>query len=253
MFQTMIASHYSLRRSAAQRHIAWMSHRRVLLAIVAAVFGATALGGAWIGAGWSWDALNGIGLASTALLAFLCIETGAARSRPAPQAAFYGRLHRNLGLVAVTGIGIHAIGMALADPVTLEYWKPSAPLYMLAGMAAAVLLMVLAAAALPMPRRTLFGRPPMFRRWHRYGALLVIGLAAWHVLGSGFYLDTRAKQIVFAAIAVALPVLASRRPAQQRPVAAMRLDSSAAQFETVRVALGALTAAVLFAALRALG
>jgi hypothetical protein len=113
-----------------------MSHRHALLAIAAAVFGGTALGGAWIGAGWSWDALNGVGFATTALLAFLCIETGAARSRPASQAAFYSRLHRNLGVMALTGVGVHAIGLALADRVTLEYWKPVAPLYMLAGTGA---------------------------------------------------------------------------------------------------------------------
>jgi DMSO/TMAO reductase YedYZ heme-binding membrane subunit len=230
-----------------------MSHRHALLAIAAAVFGGTALGGAWIGAGWSWDALNGVGFATTALLAFLCIETGAARSRPASQAAFYSRLHRNLGVMALTGVGVHAIGLALADRVTLEYWKPVAPLYMLAGIGAALLLIVLVATAFPAPRRALFGNRSTFRRAHRYGSLAVIGLAAWHVLGSGFYLDSRLKQIAFVAVAIALPAFAMRRRIRQQPAAAIRLDPSDATIETVRIALGSLTAAALFAALRALG
>jgi hypothetical protein len=249
----MIASHYSLRRSAAQRHIAGMSHRHVLLAIASAVFGATALGGAWVGAGWSWDALNGVGFAATALLALLCVETGAARLRPVPQTAFYSHLHRNLGVVALAGIGIHAAGMAVADPVTLQYWRLSAPLYMLAGITAAMLLIILVAIAFPAPRRKLFGSQATFRRWHRYGSFTVIGLAAWHILGSGFYLDSRVKQLVFAAVAIAPPLWVMCRPARERPAAAVRLDSSDAKIETARIALGSLTAAALFAALRALG
>jgi DMSO/TMAO reductase YedYZ heme-binding membrane subunit len=249
----MVASHYNLHGLPAQRHIARMSHRLVLLGIAAAIFGATALGGAWVGAGWSWDALNGIGFATVALFAFLCVETGAARSRPVPQAAFYSRLHRNLGVIALTGIGIHAIGMALADPVTLEYWKLSAPLYMLAGIAVVLLLIVLVTTAYPAPRRKLFEKLATFRRLHRYGAFAVIGLTAWHVLGSGFYLDSRPKQVVFVAIAIALPMLAIRRRTQQRPAAAIRLASGDAKIETVRIAIGSLTAAALFAALRALG
>jgi hypothetical protein len=73
------------------------------------------------------------------------------------------------------------------------------------------------------------------------------------VLGSGFYLDSRLKQIAFVAVAVALPALAMRRRIRQQPAAAIRLDPRDATIETVRIALGSLTAAALFAALRALG
>ncbi len=42
-----------------------------------------------------------IGFMAAALMIFLHIETGAARGRPAPQAAFHARLHANVAALAL--------------------------------------------------------------------------------------------------------------------------------------------------------
>ena len=228
-----------------------LDHRTLLLAIAVALFGVTALGGAWAGAGWLWDAANGLGFAAATLIVFLHVETGAARNRPAPQAAFHARLHMNLAQLVLALVAAHALALLADDALTLEYWKPSAPPYMLAGIAAALLLVAIVAMAYPRPRRAAFATPTHFRRAHAGASIAMATLVAWHIAGSGLYLDTRIKQTAFALLAVALPLWLLARPDRRRPlVAAPRLDAEDARRETRRVGAAALVLAIVFTTLR---
>ena len=125
-----------------------MDHRRLLFGIAVGLLGIGILGGAWVGAGWIWDAANAVGFAAAALLIFLHIETGAARKRPAPVAAFHARLHSNVALLALVLVVVHVVALLADDAVTIEYWKLSAPPYMLAGIVALLLMAAIVAERL---------------------------------------------------------------------------------------------------------
>jgi hypothetical protein len=194
-----------------------MGHRTLLLAIAVGMLAISALGGGWAGAGWGWDAANAAGLAAAVLIVFLHVETGAARHRPAAHAAFHARLHADVAALALGLVGAHVAASIIDDRLTLEYWKLSAPPYMLAGFAAALAMIAIVATAYPRPRRALFASTRQFRRAHGGASLALAALAAWHVAGSGLYFDTRVKQVLFAAAMFGVPAWLSCRPALERP------------------------------------
>ena len=228
-----------------------MDHRRLLFAIATGLFGIGVLGGAWVGAGWIWDTANAVGFTAVALLIFLHIETGAARSRPAPVAAFHARLHSNVALLALTLIAVHALALLADDAVTIEYWKLSAPPYMLAGIGALLLMAAIAASGYPRPRRWLFASPARFRRSHGAASIVLTALVAWHIVGSALYLDTRFKQALFVFVLVGVPLWLIRRPDLQRPIVeAPRREPGEARRETLYIGAAALTMAAAFSLLR---
>lgn len=228
-----------------------MGHRRLLWSIAIGLPGISALGGAWVGAGWIWDAANAIGFVAAALMIFLHVETGAARGRPVPQAAFHARLHANVGALALALAALHVVVLLADAPVTFEYWKLSAPPYMLAGIAAMLLLSAIVATSYPKPRRVVFATPTRFRRIHGIVALVLTALVAWHIAGSALYLDTSVKQTLFVSALVGVPLWLRRRPALQRPlVEAPRREPGEARRETFYIGAAGLMLAVVFSALR---
>jgi DMSO/TMAO reductase YedYZ heme-binding membrane subunit len=228
-----------------------MGHRRLLLVIGIGLLSVSALGGAWVGAGWVWDGANAIGFGAAALLIFLHIETGAARSRPAPQAAFHARLHSNVAVLALVLVVAHVTVLLADDPVTIEYWKLSAPPYMLAGIVALLVMAAIVATGYPKPRRWLFATPAQFRRVHGIASMSLTGFVAWHVAGSALYLDTRLKEIVFIVLLVGMPLWLIRRPDLQRPlVDAPRRAPAEARVETLYIGAAVLAIAAAFSVLR---
>lgn len=228
-----------------------MEHRRLLFWIAAGLLSSSVLGGAWVGAGWVWDAANAVGFAAAALMIFLHVETGAARNRPAPVAAFHARLHSSIALLALMLVGAHVLALLADDAVTIEYWKLSAPPYMLAGIGALLLLAAIVASGYPKPRRWLFANAAQFRHTHGIASILLTALVAWHIAASALYLDTRFKQALFVVILVGVPLWLIRRPDLQRPsVEARRREPDEARRETAYIGAVALTMAVAFSALR---
>jgi hypothetical protein len=228
-----------------------MDHRRLLFAIATGLLAISVLGGAWVGAGWIWDAANALGFAAAALMIFLHIETGAARNRPAPVAAFHARLHSSIALLTLILVAAHVVALLADDSVTIEYWKPSAPPYMLAGIGALLLLAAIVASGYPKPRRWLFANPAQFRRIHGIASILLTALVAWHIAGSALYLDTRFKQALFIVMLVGIPLWLIRRPDLQRPSVEMRRRApDEARRETLYIGTIALTMAAAFSALR---
>jgi len=228
-----------------------MGHRPLLLAIAVGLFATTALGGGWAGAGWGWDAANAIGFAAAALIVFLHVETGAARNRPAPHAAFHSKLHVNVAALALGLAVAHVVALLVDDRVTLEYWKLSAPPYMLAGFVALFAMIAILASAYPGPRRAVFDSPQRFRRVHRIASLALAALVAWHVAGSALYLDTRVKQTLFVAAFVGIPTWLSLRPSPERSlIDAPRRSADEARRETVWIGAALLAVGAAFTLLR---
>ena len=228
-----------------------MGHRRLLWSIGIGLPAISALGGAWVGAGWIWDAANALGFVAAALMIFLHVETGAARGRPAPQAAFHARLHANVAALALALAALHVLALLADDPVTLEYWKLSAPPYMLAGIAALLLMSAIVATSYPKPRRILFATATRFRRVHGIAAFALTALVGWHIAGSALYLDTPFKQSAFVVALVGVPLWLSRRPALQRPfVDAPRREPGEARREAFYIGAAGLLLVVVFSVLR---
>ena len=228
-----------------------MEHRRLLFGIATGLLAISVLGGAWVGAGWIWDAANALGFAAAASMIFLHIETGAARKRPARVAAFHARLHSSIALLTLIMVVAHVLALLADDAVTIEYWKPSAPPYMLAGIGALLLLAAIVASSYPRPRRWLFANPAQFRRTHGFASILLTSLVAWHIAGSALYLDTRFKQALFVMILVGIPLWLIRRPDLQRPsVETQPREPAEARRETLYIGAIALAMAVAFSALR---
>src|SRR5262245_10335413 len=196
-----------------------MGHRGLFLMLAVGLPAISALGGAWVGAGWIWDAANAAGFVAAALLIFLHVETGAARSRPTAHAGFYSRLHKNLALLALAFVLVHVFALLIDDPTTFEYWKLSAPHYMLAGIVAIVLMAAVTASAYTKPRRLVFVTATRFRRIHGVASLLLTLLVAWHIAGSALYFDTTFKAVLCVVALIALPAWWVRRSAATaRPV-----------------------------------
>ena len=233
-----------------------MGHRELFLLLAIGLPALSALGGAWVGAGWIWDGANAGGFVAAALLIYLHVETGAARNRPAAHVPFQARLHINVAWLAVAFVVVHVGALLADDPVTFEYWKLSAPPYMLAGIAAIVLMVAVAGTAYAKPRRALFVTPARFRRIHGVASLVLSVLVAWHIVGSALYLDTKLKSVLCIAALVVLPALWVRRArASQRPMSRPALvdpprSASEARRETLHIGAVGLSIAVAFSVLR---
>jgi hypothetical protein len=229
-----------------------MDHRGLFLLLAIGLPAISALGGAWVGAGWIWDAANAAGFVAAALLIYLHVETGAARHRPAAHAAFHSRLHNNVALLALLFVVVHVVALLIDDPTTFEYWKLSAPHYMLAGIVAILLMAAVTASAYPKPRRLIFVTPARFRRIHGFASLVLTALVAWHVAASALYFDTTFKAVLAVVALVVLPAWwvyrsgAQARPASDGPSRSV----SEARHETMRMGAIGLSIAIVFSLLR---
>ncbi len=97
------------------------------------------------------------------------------------------QLHEFFSIGVVALVVAHAALALMAQPVALEYLKPSAPAYMYSGVFGLLLLVVLI-----MQGKHVRRVPMRFSRWrwfHRIGSAAAIGLAGHHIVASGFYLS----------------------------------------------------------------
>jgi len=153
-------------------------------------------GGLHVTAIWDFGATAGM----FGFLALLCVFTISARPAgwPACGGKFYMVLHRWLGTGALIATVLHVIAMFCATPAMLRYIEVGAPWYMLAGVAAAIVLALTSIGAFPSPRKAVFRTVGMFRRWHFGAGVVTLALTTWHVLGTGFHVGTTARMAVCA-------------------------------------------------------
>lgn len=131
----------------------------------------------------AWDGFNGLGFAASLTIVGCC---WLAPSRHAGYSFLGLRAHAGLSLLVLVAVTVHAVGLLLTNEVAIEYLKWRAPAYMHAGNAAFVLLLLVALSSIKRIRRVLHSNFDGFRRVHRILSALLVGLAGWHVIGSGF-------------------------------------------------------------------
>ena len=104
------------------------------------------------------------------------------------------RRHTLIGWLALLGAAIHVAGLVLVDRTVVEYLKPSAPLYQLAGIAAAAILLALVSSSTAGVRRRLWASHRGFQATHVIlGSLLVASIAV-HVVATARYAGGRGRR-----------------------------------------------------------
>jgi hypothetical protein len=150
--------------------------------------------------GFVWDFANALGYCGLAAL----ITLGWGSESPAKSPSV--RLHSNFSLVVTSLVAVHILVLLISDEIVIEYLKLKAPLYMLAGIVAAVLIGFITLTSYPSMRRVTYQRFPVFRKLHLMLSTSAIVLAVWHVVGSGFYQHTIGLQIGLVFFALGLPL-----------------------------------------------
>lgn len=132
-----------------------------------------------LGATPPWDIAQGFGYLAFALLLYSFLDTGLGPRQ---------RLHRHFGYLLSALLVIHCGWLLLSDPQVLYYLSWDAPAYMLAGLAAILLLALLVLTALPIGKGRVHQSQAEFRYWHQLLGITIVLLSLWHILGSGFYI-----------------------------------------------------------------
>jgi hypothetical protein len=165
--------------------------------------------------GPAWELSQGAGLAA----AIACILLCGAPLRPRdarPPTLLTLRLHSAIGYAALVFAGLHIAGLVLSDPTVIEYLKPTAPLYQLAGLAAALLLTLLVLLAQGPIRRRLWKSHRGFQASHVILACVLAVLVAAHVVVTARYVGGIGRRTLYiaASIGALLMLLRARRPLQ---------------------------------------
>jgi len=146
-----------------------------------------------MGAGWFWDAGNGLGFAAFAGLLYLTVTSVRRLDL---------RRHQQLGYGVLALAAAHAFWFMLGDGAVVEFMKPGAPDYMWHGIASIMLLGFLITVALVPDRFRVHRDYPAFRYWHRVVAVATIATATYHIVASNFYLGAWYQAALFAGLAV---------------------------------------------------
>jgi len=164
---------------------------KTLLAIVSAVLLTTFLATPTMGAGWFWDAGNGLGF--MAFAGFLYLGVTSYRRIDV-------RAHRLLGYSVLFVAVAHALWFLLGDAAAIEFIKPGAPDYMWLGVIGLILLFVMVIISLVPDRLRVHKDYPVFLYWHRVLAIATVACCAYHILVSHFYLTTWYQAVLFLAV-----------------------------------------------------
>jgi len=177
-----------------QAALLWLS---IYLIVVMAplfvlLFGPTPLpGGFW------WDFAMALGFAALAMMGVQFVLTARFRHAMAPfgiDIIYY--FHRFLAVFAFVVLTLHYLIIRFDNPAALGALNPvDAPAYMSAGRVAVVLFGLLVVSSLT--RRRLGIEYDRWRWTHALGATLAFALALWHVVGTGYYVGTQWKQILW--------------------------------------------------------
>lgn len=216
------------------------------LAIAFVTLLATFAAGRLPAGGVGWDLFDGLGYLAVALLAYLVW----ASPRPARGGAL--RLHIQVSILACVVVAVHAVGLLVLDPTVIEYFKPKAPPYMLAGLAAGIGMTALALTSPSTIRRRLFGHYGQFRLWHITASSAIVAGALWHVLGSAFYLQQWSSRVLLILSLAVLPAAAIALRRRRRPVPTVTRVCSVdeADGNAIGIVVAVAVLAVLFAAVR---
>ncbi|MBD1400268.1 ferric reductase-like transmembrane domain-containing protein [Pelovirga terrestris] len=142
------------------------------------------------GNGFWWDVSLGLGFAGTAMMGMLFLQTARFRRASAPfgiDIIYY--FHRQVALIAVLFIVAHPIILLILKPQLFDLFKPGvAPAHLWGAVVSTLALLALVATSIW--RKQLALDYDLWRVLHALLAVLALGLAIWHVLGVGHYVDT---------------------------------------------------------------
>lgn len=137
-----------------------------------------------------WDFANAMGYIALAITLLLFVYKGRARIFPAFSGRFFANLHRDLGYIVVLLLLGHVGLLLWAEPLLLQHLKPTAPLHMLSGLIALILLLLMAVSSIPALRRRVWRDYYFFRHMHAVLAVMIVGLVSCHVLLSAYYINS---------------------------------------------------------------
>lgn len=217
-----------------------LSGLALLVLLTALAAGALPSGGFW------WDFLAALGYCAFTLVAFMGWDSESP-IRPVRQ-----RLHRNLAMLATLLVSAHALGYLIMDTTVLEYLKPAAPNYMLAGVFAWLLLVATTYSALPGPRRRTYPAFSSFRTWHRALYLLLLAACAWHVFATGFSLSSLWQTTILVLLLTCAPLVAylGRRRGDSLPVTAAPTGERQADLQPLLCGAGMILLSAAFAGIK---
>lgn len=160
-------------------------------------------------AGLLWDLGAGVGYGSLVFAAVLYLFPLRADGAP-HRRLFTISQHRRLGWIALILAGLHVAILLAAQPLVGHYLLPSAPLYMVCGLAGLIALGVLVATGIsarsklrrPAPPGTAYSSVVA----HALLAALLLGLLGAHIIGSGQLVD-RPVKIWSAGVLLALALI----------------------------------------------
>ncbi len=112
-----------------------------------------------------WELSELLGLAATLACLVLCACPVRPRQGTPPVLLSLSR-HEALGWIALGWAALHILVALVADHTVIEYLKPTAPLYQLAGIAAFTLMLVLAVSSAAASRRRLWRSHRGFQATH---------------------------------------------------------------------------------------
>jgi hypothetical protein len=149
-------------------------------------------------AGFIWDLGAGIGYGSLVFAVALYLYPLRAEGIP-HRRLFTVSQHRRIGWIALILGLAHAAILLAAQPLTGHYFLPSAPLYMLCGIAALIALVVLVATGISarskLRRGAAAGASSAGVTSHAVLAALLLGLLGAHIVGSGQLIDRPIKSV----------------------------------------------------------
>jgi predicted ferric reductase len=147
--------------------------------------------------GFWWDLAMALGFAALAMMGVQFALTARFRRATAP----YGIdiiyiFHRYLAICALLIATAHYLVLRVENPAALGPANPvAAPPHMTAGRVALVLLALLVASSLA--RRRLGIEYELWRWTHGLAAIVAVLLAVWHVVATGYYVDTPWKSALW--------------------------------------------------------
>jgi DMSO/TMAO reductase YedYZ heme-binding membrane subunit len=172
-----------------------------------------------------WELSEILGLAATLTCLVLCACPVRPRQSRPPVLLTLSR-HQALGWIALAAAALHVLVALAADHTVVEYLKLTAPLYQLAGIAALILLLCMAATSVAASRRRLWRSHRDFQATHIALSCLALALLAAHVITAGRYtagIGRRLLIIIVAAGAVAMLLRYRRGAAAPQATAVRRL------------------------------
>lgn len=131
------------------------------------------------GDGWFWEIGNGLGFLGLAVLLILTLN---GRNKGG-----HSNLHRWLGFTCLFAIVSHVLWFLLGDNTVIEYIKFGAPYYMVLGVLALALIILLTFSSLLLFRKKAYQDNITFLLWHRYLSLVILFASVLHMTLSGYY------------------------------------------------------------------